>query len=262
MKACGLTEASLNDEKADAHKVVKYLETFYEDDMTIYRDATIELPKWVPAEIEVSLTCWAAFRRGAQGVKLTLEGAAPAEGLFGEFEGVQEAAEVTAAELEKQQQALTEAAKTLRAAAAKAAKDTGGTDPLPVVPDTTALEGAIDAHAAALRVRSDTARRLQQAVTAAKANAAEPEKAKEALEAAKAALGSFQAKAKRVSEAAALDATSLESAKLEMKSTLSDLQLQIDLAKAKRKDPPDDQSGGLPRSTTQASRTPTEDVGA
>ncbi|WP_198938007.1 hypothetical protein, partial [Pelomonas sp. KK5] len=231
MKACGLTEASLNDEKADTHKVVKYLEVFYEDDVSIYRDNSEELPKWVPAEIELTLTCWAAFRRGADGVKLAIGEATLVEGLLGEFDGVQEAAEATSAELEAQQQALTEAGKALRKAAG-----TGGDA---VLPDTTALETAIGAHEESLRVRSETAQRLHHALLASKAAAVDPsQKGKEeALKGAAGALAGFQAKAKRVQKAAAQDADGLKAARLELGTTMAALKQQVGKARVEQQPP-------------------------
>lgn len=253
MKSCGLTEASLNDPNADTHKVVKYLETFYEDDVTIYRDSTEELPDWVPAEIEVSLVCWAQFRRGAQGVSLTIAEASTAEGLFGEYEGVQLKADETAEALDAQQQAFANSAKTLRADVEKASKVTDGSvPPLPVIPSTDALVQAIDAHAESMRVRSDTAKRLYFSLLATKPEAADPGKSAAQLKAATAALQSFRAKADRVSKAAQADATGLESAKLEMQGTLLSLQRQIDIAKARRNDPLDNAPTGRKRSNADA----------
>ncbi len=221
MKACGLTEASLNDEKADTHRVVKYLETFYDDDVSIYRDGNANLPDWVPAEIEVSLTCWAAFRRGAQGVSVSISGAAEVEGLFGEFEGVQDAADQTSEILDTEQALFSIAGKALRAAAAGiAVVDGGKTPPITSLPDTSVLQEAIRAHAASLRTRSETAQRLFYTLLGAKPAADD----QAALEAATSALTVFRAKADRVHKAAAIDAQGLESAELEMQGTVQSLQ--------------------------------------
>jgi len=264
MKACGLSEASLNDEKADTHKVVKYLETFYEDDVSIYREDNVDAPDWVPAEIEISLICWAAFRRGAQSVTLTLGEAATVEGLFGEYEGVQNAADETASALEDQQQVLTVASKAMRAAADSAAMVTGGNlPPLPIVPDTSLLAAAIDAHAASLRVRSETADRLFHALLQSTPTAADPKgKDKDSLAAAAGALKSFRAKAERVSKAAAIDAEGLVSAKIQMQGTELELKRQLETAKAKRQDPLDEVPQGRPRSNAGAPKPVKQTVGS
>ena len=255
MKACGLSEASLNDPAADTHLVVKYMETFYEDDVSIYREDAEDIPKWVPTEIEVTIVCWAEFRRGAQGAKLTLTEASSVEGLLGEFDGVQLAAETTANELQVQQRALAAIATALRMAteAIITAKGNDST-PLPLMPDTSALIRAIDAHTVSLRVRSETANRLYAALNKSKAEAADPRKAQESLKAAEAALVRFRAKTKRVSEAAALDASGLESAKLEMQGTVAELGRKVDTAKKTREgqDPLDEAPTGRKRSNADA----------
>lgn len=221
MKACGLTEASLNDEKADTHRVVKYLETFYEDDVSVYRDGKPTLADWVPAEIEVSLTCWAAFRRGAQGVSITIAGASEVEGLFGEFEGVQDAADKTSAALDTEQALFSIAGKALRAAASGIALVDGGKTPVvPSLPDTTALQKAIKAHAASLHTRSETAQRLFFSLLGAKPTSDD----KDAVKAANDALSVFRVRADRVHKAAAIDAKGLETAELEMQGTVQSLQ--------------------------------------
>jgi len=252
MKACGLSEATLNDPKADSHKVVQYMEAFYEDDVSIYRDANVAAPDWVPAEIELTLMCWAAFRRGAQSVSLTLPNGVLAEGVFGEYEGVQIAAEKTTDALEVQQQAFGAACRQQRLAADKA-KEAGTPPPVSAPPPTNLLEAAIDAHAASLRVRSETSQRLFYALLNAKPVAADSlseAKAKELTAAAQEALKSFQTKAKRVSEAAAIDADGLVAAKMEMTSTLAMLQANAAIAKAKTGD--DAVPQGRPRSNAGA----------
>ena len=232
MKACGLSEATLG-ETTDAHKVVKYLEVFYEDDVSIYRVASEGAPAWVPVEIEISLMCWAAFRRGAQGVQLEIKGAGVVEGLFGEYEGVQEAAAVTSDGLDLAQTAFTQAGKAVRAAAAKG--DTDNPSASPTIPDTTLLETAIDEHAAMMRSRSDTAQRLHHALVSAKATPTEAgAKGDAAKKVAVDVLYQFCKKAERVSKAAALDAAGLETAKMDMLTTVAVLKAQVAAEKAKK----------------------------
>lgn len=64
MKACDLNEASLNDENSNVDKVVAYLESFYEEDPSLYRELD-EAPKWVPRDLELSLQSWARLKRRA-----------------------------------------------------------------------------------------------------------------------------------------------------------------------------------------------------
>lgn len=265
MKACGLTEASLKDENADTHKVVKYLETFYEDDVSIYRDATVDAPDWVPAEIEISLSCWAAFRRGAQNAwktdkdALTIENAALVEGLFGEFEGVQEAADKTAEVLDAAQAEFSFAGKVLRAATEGGTAKKGSDAALP---DTTALRKAITDHAVTLRVRSETAQRLYFALLGAAPKANDQEKAKKVLDAATAALQVFRAKADRVFKAAKLDAEGLDEANAELERTMTTLQQKVDEAKAKQERLEDGRprSGGSTTSSQKPSKTKSKET--
>jgi hypothetical protein len=251
MKACGLSEATLNDPKADSHKVVQYMEAFYEDDVSIYRDANVAAPDWVPAEIELTLMCWAAFRRGAQSVSLTLPNGVLAEGVFGEYEGVQIAAEKTADALEVQQQAFGAACRAQRLAADEAKKN-GTPPPVSAPPATDLLEAAIDAHAASLRVRSETAQRLFYALLNAKPVAAESlseAKAKAVTGPAEESLKSFRSKADRVFKAATIDADGLVAAKLEMTSTLAALRANAAIAKAQATS---EAPKGRPRSNANA----------
>jgi hypothetical protein len=64
MKACDLNEASLNDENANVDKVVAYLESFYEDDASLYRELD-ETPAWVPGDLNLGLKSWARLKRQA-----------------------------------------------------------------------------------------------------------------------------------------------------------------------------------------------------
>lgn len=58
MRACNLTEASLQSAGADVHKVVAYLEAFYPDDPQIYRELK-DKPSWLPTDPDLTPSSWA-----------------------------------------------------------------------------------------------------------------------------------------------------------------------------------------------------------
>lgn len=62
MKACDLNEASLNDEASNVDKVVQYLETFYNEDLQLYRELD-ETPAWVGEDLELTLSGWTRLKR-------------------------------------------------------------------------------------------------------------------------------------------------------------------------------------------------------
>ena len=64
LRACNLTDASLNDKDTDVDKVVFYLETFYSDDLKLYRELD-ETPAWVPKDVTLSLSSWAQLKRSS-----------------------------------------------------------------------------------------------------------------------------------------------------------------------------------------------------
>lgn len=64
LRAAGLNQANLADPDADTHKLVKYLETFYDEDPTLYRDVD-ENPEWVPGDVDLSAQFWRRTRKNA-----------------------------------------------------------------------------------------------------------------------------------------------------------------------------------------------------
>jgi len=64
LRAAGLNQANLADPNADTHKLVKYLETFYDEDPTLYRDVD-ENPEWIPGDVDLTAQFWRRTRKNA-----------------------------------------------------------------------------------------------------------------------------------------------------------------------------------------------------
>jgi hypothetical protein len=64
LRAAGLNQANLADPNADTHKLVKYLETYYDEDPTLYRDVD-ENPEWMPGDVELTAQFWRRTRKNA-----------------------------------------------------------------------------------------------------------------------------------------------------------------------------------------------------
>lgn len=64
MRACGLTEAVLENRNANVDKVVEYLETFYDEDDKLYRQVE-DVGKWVPTDVSLTLRYWVRLKTAA-----------------------------------------------------------------------------------------------------------------------------------------------------------------------------------------------------
>jgi len=64
MAACQLNEATLENDGSNVDKVVDYLERFYRDDDQLYREIETTA-KWVPAELELTLSSWTQVKQAA-----------------------------------------------------------------------------------------------------------------------------------------------------------------------------------------------------
>ena len=64
LRACNLTDASFEDKDTDVDKVVYYLETFYSEDLKLYRELDTA-PDWIPKDLTLSLPSWARLKRRA-----------------------------------------------------------------------------------------------------------------------------------------------------------------------------------------------------
>lgn len=227
MKACGLTEASLKNPGTDVNKVVSYLETFYEDDPTLYRDPTAPPAEWMPETLDLTLLSWSTFRRAAEqsgGVVFGNVGAV--EGLLGEYLPLDERVAGTTAVLETAQNAFTLTRKTLREAAAASGQKPGATLTLPPIDD---LVQAIDDHAQALRDRARVLAQLQSAFagcTVAPGTPGDDANAK----AAQGALTQLQVTARRSHAAAVQEEQGLETSKLELQTAWTTMKAQLDKA--------------------------------
>lgn len=147
MQACGLTEASLKNDSTDVNKVVEYLETFYEDDKSLYRDSTEPVPEWVPADPEVSLKWWGVVRVAATTkAQLVLSNTGPVEGLLGQLIAVREAVETSSDAVADQQNLFSIARQT----ALKTLESMGVDKPAPLPPPTEPVVEAMETHKAAV----------------------------------------------------------------------------------------------------------------
>ena len=145
MRACGLTEASLKNDNTDVNKVVSYLETFYEDDKSLYRDSSEPVPEWIPADAEVTLKWWSQLRLAAgKTPKLVVENASLVEGLLGQLMTIEEEAERTSEAVEHEKDLFV----ALRTVMETAIKSMGVDDPALEPPPIDGIVKAIDAHKA------------------------------------------------------------------------------------------------------------------
>lgn len=143
MRACGLNEASLKDDNTDVNKVVQYLETFYEDDKSLYRDSDEPVPEWIPADAELTLKWWSQLRLAATKTpKLQVRNAALVEGLLGELLAVEEEAERSSEAVTRQKELFV----TLRATMELAIKSMGVGAPALEPPPIDAIIEAVDSH--------------------------------------------------------------------------------------------------------------------
>ena len=143
MRSCGLNEASLKDDNTDVNKVVKYLEIFYEDDKTLYRDSNDPVPEWIPADAEVTLKWWSQLRHAANTkAKLQLKNAGLLEGLLAQLGTVEAEADASAT--------AVDAAKTtflaVKTGVELAIKTMGVDSPAIEPPSIEPIEIAADAH--------------------------------------------------------------------------------------------------------------------
>jgi hypothetical protein len=86
MRACGLTEAHLNNEGAGVDKVVGYLEKFYEDDQQLYREVQTNA-KWVPKDLTLDVAGWVVLVEAAgKSIGLERSNTGKIEGLIASVE--------------------------------------------------------------------------------------------------------------------------------------------------------------------------------
>jgi hypothetical protein len=72
LTACNLTEAVLNNEKANVDKVVSYLEKFYDEDDTLYRELEKDVAWCPPDKVTLDLRCWGKIKKLAvENIKLS-----------------------------------------------------------------------------------------------------------------------------------------------------------------------------------------------
>ena len=148
MRACGLNEASLKNDNTDVNKVVKYLEVFYEDDKSLYRDSTDPVPEWIPADAEVTLKWWSQLRLAAStSAKLQVKNGGLLEGLLGELMAVEEEANASADAVTHERDLFISLRTVMETAIATMVATTPGQEPPALLPPSTEdLETAIDAH--------------------------------------------------------------------------------------------------------------------
>ncbi len=147
MQACGLTEASLKNDSTDVNKVVQYLETFYEDDKSLYRDSSEPVPDWIPADPEVSLKWWGVARVAATTkAQITLGNTGPVEGLLGQLMAARETVDGTSDAVADQQNLFSIARQT----ALKTLESMGVDKPAPLPPPIEPVVEAMENHKAAV----------------------------------------------------------------------------------------------------------------
>lgn len=146
MKACDLNEASLEDENSNVGKVVAYLETFFAEDASLYRELD-ETPDWVPDDLRLSLKSWVRLKRQAT------EKSQLSVGETGKLDGWLALYEVQSAD-----QSQTTAANKARhdwAAALEAAAKAAGPGERPAVPiiQQKAMATKLEAQIEAIQAR-------------------------------------------------------------------------------------------------------------
>jgi hypothetical protein len=87
LRACDLTEAVLENENANVDKVVEYLEVFYNEDQTLYREVETAAP-WVPTDIVLTLRFWNKLKSLAvENIKLENTDTGNLDGLLVQLKG-------------------------------------------------------------------------------------------------------------------------------------------------------------------------------
>ena len=223
MRSCGLTEASLKNDNTDVNKVVKFLEVFYEDDKTLYRDSSDPVPEWIPADAEISLKWWGQLRLAATTTpKLRLTNASLLEGLLGQLMTVEGEANASADAITVQRDLYV-----LLRDAMEAAMTTVGPDAPPLEPPSTeAIELAIDTHREVvarqygLLIQAAAAYEScgAEAITPGKPGVEDPN-----IKEMKAVLRQLTAHASEAAKVAQLEVQGVESSKLALKSMTEQL---------------------------------------
>lgn len=234
MQACGLTEASLKNDSTDVNKVVQYLETFYEDDKTLYRDSTEPVPDWIPADPEVSLKWWGVVRVAATTkAQLTLGNTGPVEGLLGQLIAAREAVESSSDAVADQQNLFSIARQT----ALKTLESMGVDKPAPLPPPIEPVVEAMETHKAAVMRQYALLTQIASAYGTCTVAAATPStdgKANPNVKEMEAVLKQLAGIATEEAQVAQAEATGIETSKLGLMAAVEDLKRKAE-AKVKGK---------------------------
>lgn len=88
VRAINLTESSLEHEDTDCDKVVQYMETYFRDDLTLYREVELD-GDWLPADISLSMKSWSTIKaRAVKAVKLDGTDTPRIDALLGDVQGL------------------------------------------------------------------------------------------------------------------------------------------------------------------------------
>jgi len=232
MRACGLTEASLKNDNTDVNKVVQYLETFYEDDKSLYRDSSDPVPEWIPADAEVTLKWWSQLRLAAgKTPKLQVGNASLLEGLLGQLMSVEEAAERTSDAVEHEKELFL----ALRTAMETAIKSMGVDDAALEPPAIDDIVTAIDAHHAVVVRQFALFTEIAAAYEGCTATPAEPPKkpGEDAnVKEFQAVLKQLKAYAESAAKVAQAEAKGVETSKLALQASVEEMRRKAE-AKAR-----------------------------
>jgi len=221
MKACGLTESSLKSDSADVNKVVQYLEIFYEDDKSLYRDSKEPVPDWVPTDVEVSLKSWSQLCLVAiNKPKLKIANVGLLEGLLGQLMEVEQAFEATAEEIDAAKGRFM----LLREIMENAMTTAGIDDPALEPPPIAEIEKAIDDHQGSLVTLYALLTQMAKAYTDCHVEPITPGTTPDPnVQELQAVLKQLSEEAKSRAEVAEAEAQGVETSKLDLKGTVEAL---------------------------------------
>ena len=231
MRSCGLTEASLKNDNTDVNKVVQYLETFYEDDKSLYRDSKEKVPDWVPADAEVTLK-WSKLRLAIVTPKLQLQNAGMLEGLLGQLMTIEEESDKTSDAVTHEKELFM----LLRTSMENAIKAMGVGDVALEPPPLDGIVAAINAHHEVVVRQFALLTQIADGYGGCTIASAEPGKTLERGDAnakeLQAVLNQLKAHAAEAAKVAEMEAQGVETSKLALQSSVEDMRRKA-AAKAK-----------------------------
>jgi hypothetical protein len=92
VSSCGLNETTLSHQDSNVDKVVQYMEVYFRDDQTLYREIELD-GDWLPKDIELTTRSWSAIKvRAGENIKLKNTETGKLDGLLSKLARLQKAA--------------------------------------------------------------------------------------------------------------------------------------------------------------------------